>query len=114
MRLRAIVEKELHRRVVKNFLDVLILSKLENSKPMSGYDFINFIYEEFGIFISSGTLYSSLYAMEREGFISGYLSRRKRVYKITEKGREFADATRQAVKAIHNLIEEIVKVKSPR
>lgn len=39
MNLRAKVGKELRRRVVKNFLDVLILSKLENSEPMGGYDF---------------------------------------------------------------------------
>lgn len=114
MSLRTQVEKELLRRAIKNFLDIVILSRLENNGSLSGYDFINFINKEFGILISSGTLYSILYAMEREGLISGCLSQRKRVYKITQKGRELADASRKAVNAVHNLIEEIVKVKSPR
>lgn len=114
MRLRTKVEEELRRRVVRNFLDVLILSKLENSKPIGGYGLIAFIHEEFSILLSSGTLYSTLYAMEREGFISGYWSEGKRIYKLTEKGRKFVEAARQAANTIQNLIGQIVKVKSPR
>lgn len=109
MRLESKVEKRLCKRVLKNFLDVLILSKLENSEPMSGYDFIGFIHEEFGILISTGTIYSTLYALEREGFIKGYQSRGKRVYRILNKGRQFIEATYHAIDPVKNWIGKIMK-----
>ena len=38
--------------------------------------------------ISSGTVYSCLYHLERDGLIKGELVQRKRVYMLTENGRE--------------------------
>ena len=60
----------MHRRVVTNFLDVLILLKLRNGS-FSGYDIISYIHKRFDMLISSGT----------------DLVQRKRVYMLTEKGR---------------------------
>ena len=112
MRLKSEVEKQLRERVLKNFLDVLILSKLENSEPMSGYDFIGFIHEEFGIIISTGTIYSNLYALERDGFIKGYQSQGKRVYKMSNTGMQFIEETCQAIDPVKNWIEKIMKKRS--
>jgi DNA-binding PadR family transcriptional regulator len=112
MRLGSRVEKKLRERVLKSFLDVLILSKLENSEPMSGYDFISFINEEFGIIISTGTIYSNLYALERDGFLKGYHSQGKRVYKMSNKGMQFINETCQAIDPVKNWIEKIMKHRS--
>lgn len=100
MRLESKVEEQLRKRVAKDFLDFIILSKLENGAPKSGYDFIGFIHEKYGVLISSGTIYSKLYGLEREGFITGSSSERKRVYKITNMGKQFADAAQETVQHI--------------
>jgi DNA-binding PadR family transcriptional regulator len=78
---------KMNRRVVTNFLDVLILLKLRNGS-FSGYDTISYIHKRFDMPISSGTVYSCLYHLERDGLIKGELVQRKRVYTLTEKGRE--------------------------
>ena len=76
----------MHRRVVTNFLDILLLVKLRNAS-LSGYDMISYIHKRFDMLISSGTVYSCLYHLERHGLIKGDLVQRKRVYMLTEKGR---------------------------
>jgi len=58
------VLNKMHRRIVKSFMDVLILAELRNA-PMSGYDVIGFIHNKFGILVSSGTVHSLLYSLER-------------------------------------------------
>jgi len=78
---------KMNRRAVTNFLDVLILLKLRNSS-FSGYDIISYIHKRFDMLISSGTVYSCLYHLERDGLIKGELVQRKRVYMLTENGRE--------------------------
>ena len=78
---------KLSRRVVTNFLDVAILLKLRNGS-FNGYDIISYIHKRFDMLISSGTVYSCLYHLERDGLIKGELVQRKRVYTLAEKGRE--------------------------
>jgi len=53
---------------------------------MSGYDVISFIHNKFNLLVSSGTVYSLLYSLERNGLIEGSWDERKRVYRLTEKG----------------------------
>ena len=62
-----------------------MLAELRNG-TMSGYDAIGFIHDKFGVLVSSGTVYSHLYALERDGLIEGTWDTKKRVYEITEKG----------------------------
>jgi len=59
---------KLRRRLVKNFLDMLILMEL-NERPMSGYDVMTLIYRRFHILMGSGSVYSLLYRMESYGLI---------------------------------------------
>jgi DNA-binding PadR family transcriptional regulator len=79
--------KKMHRRILKNFLDLLILIELEETS-LSGYDVISFIHRRFDVLLSSGTVYSCLYFLEREGLIKSEWIRRKRVYELTEKGKQ--------------------------
>jgi DNA-binding PadR family transcriptional regulator len=85
------VLRKMHRRVVKCFLDVLVLLELRDN-PLSGYDVISFVHKRFNVLLSSGTAYSCLYYLEREGLIRSEWARRKRVYKLTEKGQQRAKA----------------------
>jgi DNA-binding PadR family transcriptional regulator len=79
------VLSEMQERIVKSFLDVLILTQLRNG-PKSGYDIIDFVHKKFNIILSSGTAYATLYALERNGLIQGNWAQRKRVYSLTDKG----------------------------
>jgi len=78
---------EMQKRLVRNFLDMLILMKLRQN-AMSGYDLVKFISKRFDLFISSGTIYSLLYYSERQGLTESIESRRKRVYNLTNEGEE--------------------------
>jgi len=105
----SVVLKKMHRRIIKNFLDVLVLAELRNG-PMSGYDVIAFIHNKFRLLVSSGTVYSLLYSLERDGLIAGAWSQRKRVYKLTEKGEETIRAIMNANDRIQYLMTSLLKV----
>lgn len=107
-RLESEVLKKMHRRIVKGFMDVLILAELRNA-PMSGYDVIAFIHNKFGILVSSGTVYSLLYSLEREGSIKGIWAKRKRVYELTEKGERNIEAIMNANDKIKALMTNLLK-----
>jgi DNA-binding PadR family transcriptional regulator len=77
--------KRMHERVIKSFMDTIIMTELRNG-PISGYDVISFIHNRFGFLASSGTVYSLLYSLERNGLVEGVWIERKRVYKLTERG----------------------------
>ena len=100
MRLELKVEKHLRKKIARDFLDLIILLKLGNGRLTSGYDLMGFIHEKYGFLMSAGTIYSKLYSLEREGFIAGCFSRRKRVYKITDLGKQFADAVQETIQHI--------------
>ena len=77
--------KKMHERIIKSFMDTIVMTELQNG-PISGYDVISFIHNKFGFLASSGTVYSLLYSLERNGLVEGTWIERKRVYKLTEKG----------------------------
>jgi len=97
---------QLRKRTIKNFMDLLILLKLRR-EPMSGYDVITMIFEDFGFLPSSGSIYSTLYALEREGFIKGCWNGKKRLYTLTVKGEEVARMALTLFNNIENLIRNI-------
>jgi len=104
--LEAKVPKKIHRRLVKSFLDVLVLMELRKN-VLSGYDFIGLIHKKFHMLFSSGTVYSLLYSMEREGLIKGKWSQKKRIYMLTEKGEETVKAILNANNEIESLLESL-------
>ena len=81
-------QREIEIRVVKNFLDIIILIELKKQSGLSGYDVIGFVNETFGEMLSPGTAYSTLYSIERKGLIKGVSDGRKTVYKLTDEGQE--------------------------
>jgi|YelNatPaOPRAMG01_1025707.scaffolds.fasta_scaffold40004_2 DNA-binding PadR family transcriptional regulator len=103
--------KKMHERIIKNFMDIIILAELRNG-PMSGYDVISFIHNKFHLLVSSGTVYSLLYSLERNGLIDGTWNERKRVYKLTEKGAKTIETILSANDKIKNFITSLLKVQS--
>jgi len=106
-RLESEVLKKMHRRIVKSFMDILILAELKNG-PMSGYDVIAFIHNKFGILVSSGTVYSLLYSLERDNLIRGTWAKRKRVYELSEKGERHIEAILNANDKIKGLMTNLL------
>ena len=82
--------KEMHRDIVKSFLEIFILTKLKSYAALSGYDFVEVIQKQFNFILSPGTIYSTLYSLERKGLIKplavSSIKNRKRAYTLTEKG----------------------------
>lgn len=102
---RKTVEK-LRNRVIKNFLDILVLTEMKDNQ-LSGYDVIGLIHKRYDILVSSGTVYSLLYSLEREGIIKGVQNQRKRVYELTEKGEQSLGDIMRVNGDIQNLLKKI-------
>lgn len=80
------MDKKVQRRIIRNFVDLLILFEIYRSPLISGYDIIIAFQRKFNLIISPGTIYLTLYRLERDGLIKGENRRRKRVYILTRKG----------------------------
>jgi DNA-binding PadR family transcriptional regulator len=76
--------KDIETRIVKSFLDLLILIEMRKQDNISGYDVTSFVNEKFGNILSPGTVYATLYAIKRKGLIHGQSNGRKTVYALTE------------------------------
>ncbi|NIR86536.1 hypothetical protein GWO13_02765 [Candidatus Bathyarchaeota archaeon] len=87
--------QRLRERVIKNFMDLLALSEIKKGS-LSGYDVIGLIHRRFNLLVGSGTVYSLLYSLERDGLIKGVWNHRKRVYVLTEKGERDIEAIARA------------------
>lgn len=78
---------EMHKRIVQNFLDIVILQEL-NKRPLHCYDIISQIYNKHYTQLSSGKTYSRLFALERDGLVKSELNSNKRIFNITQRGKE--------------------------
>ncbi|MEM2610171.1 MAG: PadR family transcriptional regulator [Candidatus Bathyarchaeia archaeon] len=99
----------IQQRIARDFIDILILSELAQA-PLSGYDLISIIYRKFNLMISPGTIYSTLYTLERRGLIKGGEYHRKRVYILTRKGEEFMRGVLSMRENIGLLLSKILGV----
>jgi len=100
--------KKMHERVIKSFMDTIIMAELQNG-PISGYDVISYIHNKFGFLVSSGTVYSLLYSLERNGLLEGAWIERKRVYKLTEKGAKTIETILSSQDKIKGFMTMILK-----
>ena len=98
--------EKLRRRVIKNFMDILVLTEMKR-RSMSGYDVIGLIHKRFDVLVSSGTVYSLLYSLERDGWINATDNRGKRVYALTEKGERDIKVITKANEEIQNFLRNI-------
>ena len=80
---------DLNSRLIQNFMDIIALKLLRNNHLASGYDLIRHFHQRFHMLVSSGTVYSMLYSLERQGFLEGNFDGRRRVYRLTGQGEEF-------------------------
>jgi DNA-binding PadR family transcriptional regulator len=104
--------EELHKRIIKSFLDLIILINLHNQNTrIGGYDVMGFIHEEFNTLLSAGTIYSTLYSLERDGLVKGEHTRKKKMYILTEKGKNKIKIISDSKPRILDLIEDLFMKK---
>lgn len=74
-------------RIVAAYLDGIILCQLKNS-CLGGYDLVKILNKKLKITLSPGTMYSTLYYLERQGFIECISNEKKRIYQLTDDGKK--------------------------
>ena len=88
-------------------MDMLVLAELQE-KPLSGYDIITLIHKKFNVLVSSGTVYSLLYSLERKGLVNAEMEQRKRIYTLTDKGEKTLVAVGRANGEINGLVQNLI------
>jgi len=101
------VVKQIEDRLIRDFLDVLILVELAKGRPLGGRDIITLVSNKFGTLVSAGTVYSVLYSMEREGEIASGSEEKRRVYLLTDKGKETIKTITSARHEIKTLVTKL-------
>lgn len=106
--MKGVLNNNIREKILKAFLDTAILARLED-KAMSGYELTTVFMKKFGTVTSTSTVYATLYAMERNGLIEGSYSKRSRVYKLTEKGKETLEYARNTVEDTQAFIKTLLR-----
>lgn len=80
--------KSFRKKMVQSMFDLIALNFMEENGNLAGYDFIIWVQGKYNVLLSSGTVYSKLYGLERKGLVKGEYDEHKRVYTLTKKGKE--------------------------
>jgi DNA-binding PadR family transcriptional regulator len=95
------LKKEIVQRITRNLLDIQIL-RLIKGQPMWGYKIKKQVEAEYGITLRHGALYPTLNELERKGFLTSQRQlqsgRTRKVYEITQRGRDYAEAYASVLK----------------
>ncbi|MBS7632733.1 helix-turn-helix transcriptional regulator [Candidatus Bathyarchaeota archaeon] len=88
-------KQQLVQRITKNLLDIQIL-RLVQTQPLWGYNIKKQMETKFGITLRHGALYPLLNMLEQNGFLTSerqqQQGRTRKVYTITQKGRQYLEA----------------------
>jgi len=100
--------RKMHERIVRSFMDIFILAELFD-EPLSGYDLVGLIHKKFNLLMSSGTIYSILYSLERDELVKGRWTERRRAYTLTEKGLKALQDFSDTYDTIHGFVVNLLK-----
>jgi len=67
---------------------MVVLGLVEGSSDVGAYDLIGLIHARFEVMVSPGVIYPVLFALEREDSLRTRWEERKKVYELTEKGKQ--------------------------
>lgn len=101
------------RRITKSFLDIAILAVLEENKDLNGYEILNRIYKKLGVLLSSGTVYSTLYTLEREQLVKSVLHLNCRTYALTSKGHDKLEQVDDLISVFNLFINRLCSKNMP-
>jgi PadR family transcriptional regulator PadR len=102
-------EREVVARHVKAFLDIVVLTML-NDKPLYGYKLIAAVHREFRVLLSPGSLYPLLHSLEGNKLIDSRFQGGKIVYTVTPKGKKKFKNVLMEYKTAMRKMENFIKV----
>jgi DNA-binding PadR family transcriptional regulator len=95
-----IIQKQIHKKLSKGLLDLIILQYLK-TKPMHGYQIISNIRKKFKVYFGPSTIYPLLASMEKEGKLKSIWNmngdRPKKIYNLTAEGEKMLDFTQNTL-----------------
>jgi PadR family transcriptional regulator, regulatory protein PadR len=103
----------LRSEVLKGHVDLLILATLRR-EPLHGYAVVEKLrVDSEGAFeLAEGTVYPALYRLERSGLLSSKWTqaagRRRRVYRLTRRGRQELARERSQWRSFANAVESVL------
>lgn len=98
-----------YKKILKALLETRIMLCVRD-EPLSGYDFLLHFNEKFNINLSPGTIYSTINNMERDGLIKSEIFMRKRIYRLTTKGKSLLDETLENQESLHDFVQELLVI----
>ena len=103
------VARNLKKRILTDYMDLIILSLMSNGhEAIGGYDIIRYLHKHFHFLPSPGTVYSQLYSLERKGLIMNVGNERKRTYTLSEKGREYFQMIQSCREHVQMILNDII------
>jgi DNA-binding PadR family transcriptional regulator len=113
MLLRDDVHNALHERCVKNVIDIIVLAILRDGNVKLGaYDLIAAIQDRFKVMVSPGVIYPKLFSLQREGLIKVEWRAKKKVYSLTDKGREMSEVFLESFIYVNTRLFSFMKPKA--
>lgn len=94
-------------RIIGVYLEGIILLRLR-AQELSGYDLVKVVNADFKVLISPGTMYATIYSLERQGFIESGISGRKKVYRLSSTGKAGLQIISESTE-LRNLLFRITK-----
>jgi PadR family transcriptional regulator PadR len=98
-------QTELVQRIIKNLLDIQLLRMVQN-QPLWGYKIKKKVEENFNVTLRHGALYPMLNQLEQKGFLTSQIQtkggRARKVYTITQNGKEYLQSYYSILKAQMN------------
>jgi len=95
------IKKEIVQRITKNLLDIQLL-RLIKTQPMWGYKIKKQVETKYSVKLRHGALYPMLNKLEAKAFLTSKKQqqggRTRKVYAITEKGREYIETYENILK----------------
>jgi DNA-binding PadR family transcriptional regulator len=89
--------------IVKSFLPYIALASIKKAGEATAYNIIQHVQEELNVVLSAGTMYSTIYGLERQGYIKG-----KTRYRLTDKGMALLQNSRKTMKEILPKVEAFI------
>ncbi len=80
--------KQIKKRIVREFLDIIFLVEIKQHAKLSGYDLAVSLKNRYMLSLSAGTVYSQLHILERGGLIIGFFDGKKTTFSVSPQGEE--------------------------
>ena len=100
---KMIMEKSIQAKLTKGLLDFIVL-QLVNTHSMHGYQIINSIRKNFGVYFGPSTIYPLLNTLKKKGFVKSVWDmnseRSRKIYSLTSDGQDMLDFNEKSLNQI--------------